>query len=129
MTALFDGSCGVCLVVVSWLEDRTPGVRYAAYQTFSDDELGQMGLNADACSEALHLIDAPCILRGAPAINELLRISRHPLRFVAAAVDRLSILGWIEDRTYRVFAARRHVASRFLGLNECPVRMHPSARD
>jgi predicted DCC family thiol-disulfide oxidoreductase YuxK len=120
---LFDGDCGVCAMVVTWLKARTSvEFSYVAYQDFSEAELSACGLSASRCGNS---IQAYCkkqrrFLEGHEAFALLLSSSRGMPKALGDILG-VRLLNPLLKLGYGIFARNRTTISKILGLNQCRV--------
>lgn len=108
---LYDSECEVCQAGIAWLRLLDP-------RHLTDprpiDEHPPAKLTRDDCLRELHVV-APngSILRGAPAVAQLARLS--PITWILGALASIPPLSWMARSLYRALATRRYALSKCRG--------------
>lgn len=124
ISMLFDADCGICNASADLVRklDGQGRIRVKAFQEFSTEELAQMGLTPEQCTELLQAVDA-CgrVFSGANAVN-VVGMQLYPWSMAVAAIQFFPPILWVEHLLYGAVAKNRTVISQTLGLTACKVR-------
>lgn len=119
---IFDGECGVCVRVISHLQQKD-GRGRLAFLPYQSTELSKLspGLTANKASRALYVV-SPNGRRhsGARGMFAMMRELTGFWGWFGSVWFSLP-LSLLAEPFYRLFAGNRRRISRWLGLAECPI--------
>jgi len=123
IAVLFDGDCGICTATAQWVErnDRDDVFDVRPFQAFPEEELAQVGLNYEICTELLQVVSPDGrVFAGANAVN-FVGLRLFPISIGVAALQFFPPLIWLEHLAYGVVARNRTIISQTLKMNACKV--------